>query len=116
MNDLPTFGFLFEGLVERDLSVYAFANGWKLYHYQNYKNEEIDAVVELNDGNWCAFEIKLGASKIEEGAQNLNKVCNSIKESGRTPPIIKAVICGLSNAFYQRTDGVYVIPITSLKN
>lgn len=59
MNDLNTFGFMFEAMVERDLSIYAQAINAKLFHYQDYKNNEIDAVIELEDGNWCAIEIKL---------------------------------------------------------
>lgn len=116
LSDLTTFGFLFEGLVERDLAIYAQSFGAKLFHYQDYKNNEIDAVIELENGDWCAFEIKLGAKKIDEGAKNLIKVCNDIEKSGGKAPKIKCVICGLSNAAYQRTDGVYVVPITALKN
>lgn len=116
MNDLNTFGFMFEALVERDLGIYAQVNNAKLYHYQNYNNEEIDAVIELEDGNWCAFEIKLGGNQIEEGALNLNKVCSNIVKHGGKPPLLKCVISGLGNASYQRKDGVYVIPITCLKN
>lgn len=114
-SDLNTFGFLFEALVERDLSIYAQSFGAKLFHYQDYKNNEIDAVIEMEDGEWCAFEIKLGAKKIDEGAQNLIKVCNDIVENGGKAPRIKCVICGLSNAIYQRPGGVFVVPITSLK-
>lgn len=116
LSDLTTFGFLFEGLVERDLAIYAQSFGAKLFHYQDYKNNEIDAVIELENGDWCAFEIKLGAKKIDEGAKNLIKVCNDIEKNGGKAPKIKCVICGLSNAAYQRTDGVYVVPITALKN
>ena len=116
MNDMETFGFMFEALVEHDLGIYAQSFGGKLYHYQDYKNQEIDAVIELEDGEWCAFEIKLGAKKIDEGASNLNKVCNSIVENGGKAPKVKCVICGLSNAAYQRADGVFVVPITALKN
>lgn len=115
-SDLNTFGFLFEAMVERDLSVYAQSFGGKLFHYQDYKNNEIDAVIELEDGEWCAFEIKLGAKKIDEGAMNLIKVADDIAKNGGKPPKVKCVICGLSNAAYQRTDGVYVVPITSLKD
>lgn len=116
LGDLNTFGFLFEGLVERDLSIYAQSFGAKLFHYQDYKGNEIDAVIELENGNWCAFEIKLGAKKIDDGAENLIKVCKNIEDNGGKAPIIKCVICGLSNAAYQRHDGVYVVPITALKN
>ena len=79
-------------MVERDLAVYAESFGAKLFHYQDYKNNEIDAVIELEDGEWCAFEIKLGAKKIDEGAENLIKVCNDIVENGGKAPIIMCVI------------------------
>ena len=116
LKDLNTFGFLFESLVERDLSIYANAFNAKLFHYQDYKNHEIDAAIELADGDWCAFEIKLGAKKIDEGAENLIKVCSDIEKNGGKAPRIKCVICGLSNAAYHRPDGVFVVPITALKN
>lgn len=116
LGDLNTFGFLFESLCERDLRIYADTFGGKLYHYQDYANNEIDAVIELESGEWCAFEIKLGANKIDEGADNLNAICSKIEQNGGKLPIIRCVICGLSNAAYRRDDGVYVIPITALKN
>jgi len=116
LSDLNTFGFLFEALVERDLSIYAESFGGKLYHYQNYNDEEIDAVIELESGEWCAFEIKLGGNKIDEAASNLNKVCSNIEKSGGKAPKIKCVISGTINYAHLRQDGVYVLPITSLKN
>ncbi len=116
MNDLKTFGFMFEALVERDLSIYAQAMNAKLFHYQDYKGNEIDAVIELDDGNWCAFEIKLGLGKAEEGADNLIKVCQDIVNNGGKEPLLKCVIYGVGNMSYKNADGVYIIPITSLKD
>lgn len=116
LNDLQTLGFLFESLCERDLKIYAESFGAHLYHYQDYANKEIDAVIELDNGKWCAFEIKLGANQIDEAAQNLLAIKNSIDEDGGTPPSVMCVICGLSNAAYRREDGVFVVPITALKN
>lgn len=116
LNDLETLGFLFEALCERDLKIYAESFGAGLYHYQDYNNNEIDAVVELKDGNWCAFEIKLGANRIDSAAENLIKVKGEIKEKGGNPPSVLCVVCGLSNAAYKREDGVYVVPLTALKN
>lgn len=115
INDLELLGFLFESLVERDLYTYAEAIDAKLYHYQDYANNEIDAVIELNDGSWCAFEIKLGANQIDNAALNLIKINNSIEKNGGKPAKTLCVICGLTNAAYKRKDGVYVIPITSLR-
>lgn len=116
VNDLNTFGFLFEALVERDLKIYADSFGAKVYHYQDYLNREIDSVIELEDGNWCAFEIKLGVNAIDAAAKNLLKIRDSIREEKGKEPKVLCVICGLVNAFYKREDGVYVVPITALKN
>ncbi len=116
MGDLNTFGFLFESLVEHDLRIYARSFGAELFHYQDYRNNKIDAVVELEDGAWCAFEIKLGAKKIDEGAKSLLKVSSDIEKNGGRKPAILCVICGLTNAAYVRPDGVFVVPFTALKN
>lgn len=116
MNDLNTFGFMFEAMVERDLSIYAQSLNAKLFHYQDYRNNELDAVIELEDGNWCAIEIKLGLNKVEEGSNNLIKVCKDIVDNGGKEPIMKCVIYGVGNMAYKNDDGVYIIPITALKN
>lgn len=116
LNDLNTLGFLFEALCERDLKIYAESFRANVYHYQDYKDREIDAVVELENGDWCAFEIKLGANQIDEASESLLKIKDEIKkEKGKAPKIL-CVICGLVNAAYKRPDGVYVVPITALKN
>lgn len=116
LGDLETLGFLFEALCERDLKIYAESFGGQLYHYQDYQNREIDAVIELPDGEWCAFEIKLGANQIDGAADALLKLKSAIeKEKGGRPPKVMGVICGLSNAAYRRPDGVYVVPVTALR-
>ena len=116
ISDLETMGFLFEALCERDLWIYAQSLGGKLFHYQDYKEKEIDAVVEMQDGTWGAFEIKLGANQIDAAAKNLLDIRNRMlkEDEGRAPQLL-CVICGLSNAAYRREDGVCVIPITSLR-
>ena len=116
INDLETFGFLFEALCERDLRIYAESFGAQLFHYQDYANKEIDAVIELKDGRWCAFEIKLGANQIDKAAENLIEIRDKLAEEGGKAPAVLCVICGLSNAAYVRPDGVFVVPITALKN
>ena len=116
INDLETFGFMFEALCERDLRIYAESFGANLYHYQDYNNKEVDAVIELDSGEWCAFEIKLGANQIDKAAHELLKLKSSIEsENGKVPSVL-CVVCGLTNAAYKRPDGVYVVPITALKN
>ncbi len=116
LGDLETLGFLFEALCERDLRIYAESFGAHLYHYQDYRSQEIDAVVELPDSRWCAFEIKLGANQIDAAAENLLKIKRQIEADpkGKAPAVL-CVICGMSNAAYQRPDGVFVVPVTALK-
>ena len=117
LGDLETLGFLFEALCERDLRIYAESFGANLYHYQDYKNQEIDAVIELADGQWCAFEIKLGANQINDAAEGLLEIKRQIEADPKgKPPFVLGVLCGLSSAAYQRPDGVFVIPVTALRN
>lgn len=112
INDLDTFGLYFEGLCERDLRIYAESIGAKLYHYrENDTGLEVDAIVEIADGEYGAIEIKLGSNKEEEAATNLKK----FYEIAKVKPKFMCIICGLYNAVIKRPDGIYVLPITALK-
>ena len=116
LADLETLGFLFEALCERDLRIYAESFGASLYHYQDYRNQEIDAVIELPDGQWCAFEIKLGVHQIDVAAENLLAIKKQFAEDPKgKPPAVLCVVCGMTNAAYQRPDGVFVVPVTAMK-
>ena len=116
LGNLETLHLLFEALCERDLRIYAQSFGGQLYHYQDYRNQEINAVVELPDDQWCAFEIKLGANQIDAAAENLLKIKKQIGADPKgKPPAILCVLCGLANAAYKRPDGVFVVPVTALK-
>ena len=115
-SDLNTLGFLFESLVERDLRTYAEAFDGELYHYQDYRNREIDAVLELPDGEWTAVEVKLGSNQIETAAKSLLNIKSQFEaDRSSHPPKSLAVVVGLAGAAYRRPDGVYVLPITSLR-
>ncbi|WP_434343605.1 DUF4143 domain-containing protein [Mycoplasma sp. 06067-C1-B144P-99-0482-3] len=117
MSDLNLYGLLFEGLVIRDLKVYAQANEAKVYHYQDYLDNELDAVVEFKNGEWCAIEIKLGLNQVEQAAKQLNKAIDVITRSKNKPPINKCIIVGFGNLVYKRKeDGIIVIPINVLKD
>lgn len=116
MNDLDTFGLLFESMCERDLAVYAQSMGGELRHYRDSKGREVDAIIDLPDGRWGAFEVKLGANQIDEAAGDLLDLSEVFADSGRNRPTVLCVICGMSNYAYRREDGVYVVPITALRN
>lgn len=116
VGDIQFMGFLFEALVERDLAVYAECMGADLMHYQDYQNREIDAVVELEDGEWAAIEIKLGARQEDSAAKGLIELRDAIAaEKHGKPPKSLIVIVGHSGAAYRRNDGVIVCPISFLK-
>lgn len=115
LNDLNTFGFIFEALCEHDLKIYASGCGGELFHFRDDRGNEIDAIVELADGRWGAFEIKLGANQIDSAAEELLKMKKIMEKEGREPSVL-CVICGMSNMAYKRADGVFVVPITALRD
>ncbi len=116
LQDLKTFGFLFEALVEHDLSIYSQSFGGKLFHYQDYKDNEIDAVIELDDGHWCGIEIKLGSNQIDAAAENLKRINQALIRNGNEGATSLLVIVGIGNVAYRRSDGVLVVPLTALKD
>ena len=117
INDLNTFGFIFENLCIRDLRVYAESINGNLYHYRDSSSLECDAVIHLRNGDYGLVEIKLGGDNlIEEGASNLIKLKNKLDTSKMKNPSFLMVVTATGNYAYKRYDDVYVVPIGSLKN
>ena len=115
IDGLKTFGFIFENLCIRDLSVYTSKFGGSISYYHDNSDVEIDCVVHLNDGRYALIECKLGKTKIEQGAENLLKVNKLIEANNQVRnPSFLAVLTG-GEAAYTRPDGVKVIPIGCLK-
>ena len=115
--DLYTFGFLFETLAVRDLRVYADSLGGGVYHYRDKDGLECDAVIHLRNGAYGLVEIKLGGDKlIEEGVASLKTLAAKIDTSKSPAPSFLAVLTGTGNYAYRRKDGVYIIPVSTLKN
>lgn len=113
IDDLNTFGLLYEALVERDLRIYAEYNDFELRHFRNNTTRlEVDAIVLNNDGRYGAIEIKLGANQIEEAKENLLKFYNKVEKK----PEFMCIICGLwSGVVKDPETGIYILPITALK-
>jgi predicted AAA+ superfamily ATPase len=112
--DLNTFGFLFESLVVRDLKIYADHMGATVRHYRDDDGLEADAIVELADGNWAGFEVKLGVAEADTAAASLLRLRAKLTARGARPPAFLAVICGVGEFAYTRGDEVHVIPVTAL--
>ena len=116
INDLKTFGFIFESMVIRDLKIYAEANGANLYHYRDKNDFEVDAIIHFNNGKWAAIEIKLFDDEaIEKACKNLIKFKNNINNQLMKEPTFLMVVTGTKNA-YRREDGIFIVPIDCLKN
>ena len=117
INDLNTFGLVFETLCVRDLRVYAESINGSVYHYRDASDLECDAVIHLRNGSYGLIEIKLGGDKlVNEGAANLVKMSNKIDTDKMNSPSFLMVLTATGKYAYQREDGVYVVPIGCLKN
>ena len=117
INDLNTFGFIFETLCVRDLRVFADALDGQVYHYRDKDGQECDAVIHLRNGQYGLIEIKLGGDKlIEEGAQSLKKMESKIDTDKMKAPSFLMVLTGVGGYAYRRKDGVCVVPIGCLRH
>ena len=117
VKDLNTMGLFFETLCVRDLRVYTESLDGQVYHYRDKSGLECDAVVHLRNGSFGLVEIKLGGDRlIEEGAQALKKFSAKIDTDKMKEPSFLMVLTGTGKFAYRREDGVYVVPVGSLKN
>ena len=109
-NDLITLGIYFENQVIKDLKSYANILNGNLYFYRDSNGFEIDAIMELDDGKWAAFEIKLSEINFDQAAQNLLRFEKRILEQKiKKIPASFLMIISAQNYGYRRDDGVYVI-------
>ncbi len=117
VEDLNTFGLLFETMCVRDLRVFADALNGNVYHFRDKTDLECDAVVHLRNGAYGLIEIKLGGDRlIEEGAKNLKKLRDRIDTTKMKQPSFLMILVGVGQYAYRRQDGVYVVPIGCLKD
>lgn len=117
INNLETFGLLFETLAIRDLRVYSELLDGKVYHYRDKNGLECDAVIHLDNGQYGLVEIKLGGDNlVEAGAKTLKQLANKIDVDKMQEPAFKMVLTGVGQYSYRRDDDVYVVPIGCLKN
>ena len=113
INDLKTFGFMFEALVERDLRVYIEYLGGKLYHFRdNVTGLEVDSILEFSDGEYAAVEIKLGFNEVDNAKKSLMSFYNNMVKK----PKFMCVIVGYTDVIAKDPEtGIYIVPITALR-
>ena len=122
LEDGQLFGLLFEALCLHDLAVYAQtlpgAPPEPLHYYRDSDGLEVDAVIELRDGRWAAFEVKLGESKVPEAVRALNRLRAKVaaNPAARNPkPAFAAVLVGAGeSARHDAANDVHIIPLTAL--
>ena len=121
LADWQTFGLVFENMAVRDLSVYARAldllDDVPVRYYRDDSGVEADAIVQLADGRWAAFEFKVSEDKAEKGVASLEhmrrKVCENPRSQTR-PPEFMAVITGVGEYAREVAEGIVVVPIRLL--
>lgn len=113
MNDLNTFGLMFEDMAVRDLRVYAQVYGGIVRHYRDSRGLECDTIVHLPNSRWAPIEIKLGGEKlIEEGVRNLLRLKEDV--NAKYAPSFMMILTATGPA-YRRPDGIFIVPINCLK-
>ena len=117
MDDLPTFGLMFEALAVRDLRTYAELIDGKLYHYLDKSGLECDIVIHLRNGCYGLVEVKLGGDRlIEKGASSLLSVAGKIDVTRmKKPSFLMVLVADGDFAYRRKNDGVLVCPIGCLK-
>jgi predicted AAA+ superfamily ATPase len=113
LADLNYAGCLFEPLVVRDLRILSAPLGGAVSHYRDSNGVEADVVLQLPDGTWGAFEVRLGPQRVDEAAASLHRFRSAIDTGESGEPAVLGVITTASYG-YVRKDGVAVVPIAAL--
>ncbi len=113
LKDMKYTGFLFESLATHELNVYAKANDAEVFHYNDSYGLEVDAIVQKRNGDYAAFEIKLGVGYIEGAAESLKKFARNIDTTKMDVPKSLNIITGTGMS-YRRQDGINVVSLASL--
>lgn len=117
MNDLESFGLFFEDLAVRDLRVFAEALDGKLYHYRDSSGLECDTVLHRRNGSYGLIEVKLGGEKlINDGMAALRNLADAIDTTRMPKPSFMMVLTAVGQYAYQHPDGVFVVPISCIRD
>jgi len=103
-------GALFESLAVQSVRCYADAMGARVGHLRTKSGDrEIDIVVETNDQNCVAFEVKLADTVGDADVKHLNWLGEQLG-----PRLRDRVVLNTGPFAYRRPDGVAVVPLALL--
>ena len=111
--NLNATGFHFEGLVMRDLRVYAQPKGGRLSHWRDNNQHEVDIIITVDDGRWGAIEVNTDPDAVDGAAASLLRFKDKVDTAEIGEPAFLSVATTRSAAL-RRGDGVYVLPVASL--
>ncbi|MBO7495526.1 MAG: ATP-binding protein [Salinivirgaceae bacterium] len=117
VNDLESFGLFFEDMAVRDLRVFAEALDGRLYHYRDSSGLECDTVLHRRNGTYALIEVKLGGEKlINDSVAALKELSETIDTTRMPKPSFMMVLTAVGQYAYQRPDGIFVVPISCIRD
>jgi hypothetical protein len=113
INEPNTFGLFFESLVIKELRIYAELVNGNVYFYKDTTGLEIDAIIELQNGDFMIFDIKIGSKEgIETGFSNIQRFKDKLEKNKLKNLISANIITGGQIAYSEK--GINVFPLSHL--
>ena len=114
MEDLGTAGQWFESQAVQHLRVFAEPLGGRVFHFRDKSGREADIVVELDDGRWAAFEVKLAQRQIPAAQTSLAAFVDDV-DTKRTPPAEFTAVVTADGPTMTLPDGSVTFPLRALR-
>ena len=106
-RDGTLLGALFESLVTLSVRIYAQTNEARIHHLRTARGrQEVDLVVERDDGRVVAIEVKLARTVSDADARNLTWLEEQIGDR-----LLDRVVVNTGPTAYRRADGIAVVPL-----
>jgi predicted AAA+ superfamily ATPase len=114
LNDLNTFGLFFEAMVLRDIRVYADSLNGKTFFYRDSTGLEIDIIVQINTGQWAAFEVKLGGQDNLKKAENNLLRLRKVISGAKLKELMSLNIITAGEYSYTKPNGINILALGHL--
>lgn len=109
-RDGTLLGALFESLVTLSVRVYASHSEARIGHLRTARGrQEIDLIVECDDGSVLAIEVKLARAVSDSDGRHLRWLKDKLADR-----VLDQVIITTGPSAYRRQDGIVVIPLALL--